>query len=75
MIVFNICKLLYSLIQSFLGIIFVQIYQFTFQGVEISLHWCIIIRISGLTHTLGYMNRFAKLYECFRSELRPLIRV
>lgn len=34
MIVFNICKLLYSLIQSFLGIIFVKINEFTFQVLD-----------------------------------------
>ena len=69
MIVFNICELLYSLIESFLSIIFIQINQLTLQSVEISLHWSIIIRIPCLTHALCHMNGFAKLYECFGSKL------
>ncbi len=36
-----------------------------FECIKISLHWCIIIRISGFTHTLGYTNTLTEFREFF----------
>ncbi len=42
---------------------FIQIGAFVLQGVEVPLHWRIIVWVSGFAHALGHMGRPAELYE------------
>ena len=75
MIICNICKFLYGLVQLLLRPKFVQIRAFVLQSIEIPLHRRIVLWISGSTHALDYMGGFAELYECFCCILAPLVAV
>lgn len=72
-IILNICKFLYRLIEWLLGFKIMEVGTLVLQSIEITLHWGIVIRITGLAHALCYMNGFAKFNKCFRCKLRPLI--
>lgn len=75
MVILDICKFLHCLIKIFLFPKFIQIYTFILQRIKIPLHWCIIVWISGFTHTLDYMDRFAELHKCLGCILGTLIAV
>ncbi len=63
MVVDGIGEFLYSLVQFLLRPEFIQVGAFVLQGVEVPLHWRIIVWVSGFAHALGHMDRFAELYE------------
>ena len=65
MIVGNIGEFLHSLVQFIFRLKLIQIGAFVFQGVEVPLHRCIVVWISGFAHALDHMGRFAELYESF----------
>lgn len=65
MVIADIRKFFYRLIERFLCPKFIQIGAFVFQSVEVSLHWRVVIWVSCLTHALGYMDRFAEFYNAF----------
>ena len=64
MIVGGISEFLHNPVQLLLRLKFIQVGAFIFKSVEGSLHWRIVIWISGLAHALGHMDGFAELYEC-----------
>lgn len=70
-----LCKFLNCLIQDFFCFIFIQIGQLIFQSVEISFHRGIVIKISGLAHTLCYMHGFAEFYKFPGCKLAALVRM
>ncbi len=56
----------------------VRIWDMTQKEILLSfvmIHWCIIVWISGFTHTLDYMDRFAELHKCLGCILGTLIAV
>ena len=63
MIVGRIGEFLHSLVQFLLRPEFIQVGAFVLQGVEIPLHWRIVVWVSGFAHALGHMGRPAELYE------------
>ncbi len=63
MIVGRIGEFLHSLVQFLLRPEFIQVGAFVLQGVEVPLHWRIIVWVSGFAHALGHMGRPAELYE------------
>ena len=69
MIVRCVSKFFYCCIQSFFCLVFMLIDQFIFQRVEIPFHWCIIIWISGFTHTLCDCHPLTVFCKIFRSHL------
>ena len=69
MIVRCVSKFFYCCIQSFFCLVFMLIDQFIFQRVEIPFHWCIIIWISGFTHTLCDCHPLTVLFYFFNSNL------
>ena len=73
MIVRCVSKFFYCCIQSFFCLVFMLIDQFIFLRVEISFHWCIIIWISGFTHTLCDCHPLTVFCKIFRSILASLI--
>ena len=68
-IIFHIGKLLHSPIKCIFRIEFVEIGTLVFKRIKISLHWRIVMLITGFAHALCYMRRFAKFNEGFRCEL------
>ncbi len=63
MVIADIYKFLHCLVESFFCPEFIQIDAFVFQSVKVPLHWCIVIRASGLAHALRYMDGFTELHE------------
>ena len=74
-IVLYIRKFFDCCVEFLFCVIIMLIDQITFQCVEISFHWSIIIWISCFTHALGYTKFFAKFRELFGSILASLIRM
>lgn len=64
MVVGGISEFLHNPVQLLLRLKFIQVGAFIFKSVEVSLHWRIVVWISGLAHALGHMDGFAELYEC-----------
>ena len=50
-----------------------QVRTLILQRIEITLHWSIVIRITGFAHALRDMNGFAKFNKCFGCKLRSMI--
>ena len=65
MIIINVCKFFYLLIECFLCCKFIQICAFILQGIEVTLHRCIVVRISCVAHALCHIYRFAEFGKCF----------
>ena len=65
MIIINVCKFFYLLIECFLCCKLIQICAFILQGIEITLHRCIVVRISCFAHALCHIYRFAEFGKCF----------
>ncbi len=75
MVVGGIGEFLHSPVHLLLRPKFIQVGAFVLQGVEVPLHWRIVIRVSGFAHTLGHMDRPAEVYKCLGCILAPLIAV
>ena len=56
MVIDDIRKFFHGLIKCFLCLKFIQIGTFIFQGVKVSLHWCIVIWVSSFAHALCHMD-------------------
>ena len=65
MIIINVCKFFYLLIECFLCCKLIQICSFILQGIEVTLHRCIVVRISCFAHALCHIYRFAEFGKCF----------
>lgn len=65
MIIINVCKFFYLLIECFLCCKLIQICAFILQGIEVTLHRCIVVRISCFAHALCHIYRFAEFGKCF----------
>lgn len=65
MIIINVCKFFYLLIECLLCCKLIQICAFILQGIEITLHRCIVVRISCFAHALCHIYRFAEFGKCF----------
>ncbi len=63
MVVGVINEFLYSPVQFFLCLEFMQVNAFVFQHIEVSLHWRIVVWVSRFAHVLGYMDEFTALCE------------
>ena len=75
MVVSNISKFLHSLVQFIFRPEFIDVGTFVLQGVEVPLHWRIVVWIPGFAHALGHMDGSAELYESLRCILAPLVAV
>lgn len=71
MIIINVCKFFYLLIECFLCCKLIQICAFILQGIEITLHRCIVVRISCFAHALCHIYRFAEFGKCFDVYCEP----
>ena len=60
MIIINVCKFFYLLIECFLCCKLIQICAFILQGIEVTLHQRIVVQISCFAHALCHIYRFAK---------------
>ena len=72
MIIMHIRKFFYRRIKFRFRAVIMLIDSFRFQCIEISLHWCIIIRISGFAHALGDSfldTEFCELPGCVLASL------
>ncbi len=63
MVVGRIGEFLHRLVQFLICPEFVQVGAFILQGVEVPLHWSIIVWVSGFTDALGHMGRLTELYK------------
>ena len=63
MVVGGISEFFHGLVQLLLRAEFIEVGTLVLQGVEVPLHWRIIVWVSGFAHALGHMDRFAELYE------------
>ena len=63
MVVGNISEFLHGLVQLILRPEFIEVGALVLQGIEVPLHWRIVIWVSGFTHALRYMDGFTELYE------------
>lgn len=63
-VVADICKFFYRLIERLFCLKFIQIRAFIFQRIKISSHWRTVIRVPCLTHALFYMDGFTEFYKC-----------
>ena len=75
MVITDISKFLHCLTERFLCPEFIQICTFVFLSVEVPFRWCVVIRISCLTHALCHMNRFTEFHKRFECILRTLATV
>ena len=75
MVIGDIRKFFHGLIKCFLCLKLIQIGTFIFQGVKVSLHWCIVIWVSSFAHALCHMDRFAEFHKCPGGVLGTLIAV
>lgn len=73
MVVFDICELLHCFISLLLYVILMEIYLLILQCVEITLHRCIIIGISGFAHALCNIMVVTVFDKSFRRILHALI--
>lgn len=63
MVVGNIGEFLHSPVHLLLCPKFIQVSAFVLQGVEVPLHWRIVVRVSSFAHALGHMDGFTEFYE------------
>ena len=56
MIIINVCKFFYLLIECFLCCKLIQICAFILQGIEVTLHRCIVVRIPCFAHALCHIS-------------------
>ena len=75
MVVGGVGEFLHCSVQLLLRPEVIQVGAFVLQGVDVSFHRCIVVWVSCLTHALGHMDRFAKLYEILRCILASLVTV
>ncbi len=75
MVVGDISEFLHGLVQLILRPEFIEVGALVLQGIEVPLHWRIVVWISGFAHALGHMDGFAELYESLRCILAPLVAV
>lgn len=75
MVVGGISEFLHSLVQLLLCPEFIEVGALVLQGIEVPLHWRIVVWIPGFAHALGHMDGSAELYESLRCILTPLVAV
>mgnify|MGYP006976469075 CR=1 FL=1 len=75
MVVGGISEFLHSLVQLLLCPEFIEVGALVLQGIEVPLHWRIVVWIPGFAHALGHMDGSAELYESLRCILAPLVAV
>ena len=75
MVVGNISEFLHGLVQLILRPEFIEVGALVLQGIEVPLHWRIVVWIPGFAHALGHMDGSAELYESLRCILAPLVAV
>ena len=75
MVVGGISEFLHSLVQLLLRPEFIEVGALVLQGIEVPLHWRIVVWIPGFAHALGHMDGSAELYESLRCILAPLVAV
>ena len=75
MVVGGISEFLHSLVQLLLRTEFIEVGALVLQGIEVPLHWRIVVWIPGFAHALGHMDGSAELYESLRCILAPLVAV
>ena len=75
MVVGGISEFLHSLVQLLLCPEFIEAGALVLQGIEVPLHWRIVVWIPGFAHALGHMDGSAELYESLRCILTPLVAV
>ena len=75
MVVSGISEFLHSLVQLLLRTEFIEVGALVLQGIEVPLHWRIVVWIPGFAHALGHMDGSAELYESLRCILAPLVAV
>lgn len=75
MVVGNIGKFLYGLVQFIFRPKFIEVGTFVLQGVEVPFHRGIVVWVSGFAHALGHMDGFAEFYKSLRCVLAPLVAV
>ena len=73
MVVSGISEFLHSLVQLLLRTEFIEVGALVLQGIEVPLHWRIVVWIPGFAHALGHMDGSAELYESLRCILAPLV--
>ena len=75
MVVSGISEFLHSLVQLLLRTEFIEVGALVLQGIEVPLHWRIVVWIPGFAHALGHMDGSAELCESLRCILAPLVAV
>ncbi len=75
MVVGNISEFLHGLVQLILRPEFIEVGALVLQGIEVPLHWRIVVWIPGFAHALGHMDGSAELCESLRCILAPLVAV
>ena len=75
MVVSGISEFLHSLVQLLLRTEFIEVGALVLQGIEVPLHWRIVVWIPGFAHALDHVHRFTELSESLRCILAPLVAV
>lgn len=75
MVVSNICKFLHGLAQFLFRPKFIDAGTFVLPGVEVPLHWRIVVGVPGFAHALGHVDGFTEPGESLRCVLAPLAAV
>ena len=75
MVVGGISEFLHGLVQLLLRPEFIEVGALVLQGIEVPLHWRIVVWIPGFAHAPGHMDGSAELYESLRCILAPLVAV
>lgn len=75
MVIGDIGEFLHCLVQFLLRPEFIEAGAFVLQGVEVPLHWRIVVWVPCFAHALGYMDGFTELCESLRCVLAPLVAV
>ena len=74
-VVRGMSEFFHGLVQFILRPKSIEVDTFVLQCVEVPLHWCIVIWVSGFAHALGHMDGFTELYESLCCILAPLVAV
>ncbi len=75
MVVRNISKFLYGLVQFLFRPKFIDVGTFVLQGVEVPLHWSIVVWVPSFAHARGHVDGFTEPGESLRCVLAPLVAV
>ena len=75
MIVVDVSKFFHSAIQDIIRVEIKKVGAFVFQGVEISLHRGVIVRIASFAHALCHMTRCTEVNKGLGGKLGALVTV